>query len=159
MRELTIRRIAQWAVNCVDFRDADGTMTPFEYDVNPFDGWGWTDFAASPVVFHAIDGDITTDDRGPNFTDGLTPTYPPHAAANPERRVVWGCENPELLITEAVAFHDKSHEGHRKRNAGALAAPVPSMKTTTATLRRSSTRRQPPKRITRSTNTGCLKAR
>src|SRR5690606_28264180 len=38
-RELTIRRIAQWAVNVVDFRDADGIMTPFEYDVNPWNGW------------------------------------------------------------------------------------------------------------------------
>ncbi|MCH2119003.1 MAG: hypothetical protein MK161_15025, partial [Pirellulales bacterium] len=39
-RKLTARRIAQWAINCVDFRDADAIMTPFEYDDNPFDGWG-----------------------------------------------------------------------------------------------------------------------
>ena len=37
--ELTARRIAQWAVNVVDFRDPDSIMTPFEYDVNPFNGW------------------------------------------------------------------------------------------------------------------------
>ncbi|MCE9629352.1 MAG: hypothetical protein K8S94_01345 [Planctomycetia bacterium] len=30
---------AQWAANVVEFRDADSTMTPFEYDENPFDGW------------------------------------------------------------------------------------------------------------------------
>ncbi|MCA9270566.1 MAG: hypothetical protein KDA41_18920, partial [Planctomycetales bacterium] len=34
--ELTVRRIAQWAINAVDFRDPDAIMTPFEYDVNPF---------------------------------------------------------------------------------------------------------------------------
>ena len=37
--ELTAHRIAQWAINVVDFRDADAIMTPFEYDVNPFNGW------------------------------------------------------------------------------------------------------------------------
>lgn len=30
---------AQWAVNVVDFRDADSTMTRFAYDRNPEDGW------------------------------------------------------------------------------------------------------------------------
>jgi hypothetical protein len=73
-REFTVRRIAQWAVNVVDFRDADAIMTPFEYDINPFNGW-------------TADEDLTT-------TDG-------------ESRVVWGCEAPELLITESTAFHDR----------------------------------------------------
>ena len=30
---------AQWAVNVLDFRDADSTMTRFQYDTNPSDGW------------------------------------------------------------------------------------------------------------------------
>ncbi len=43
-RKLTCRRmIAQWAVNCVDMRDSDVIMTPFEYDENPWDGWGCPD--------------------------------------------------------------------------------------------------------------------
>jgi hypothetical protein len=33
------RTYAQWAANVVEYRDADSTMTPFEYDENPFDGW------------------------------------------------------------------------------------------------------------------------
>jgi len=41
-RKLTKRRIAQWAVNVVDFRDPDGIMTPFPYDPEPFDEGGWT---------------------------------------------------------------------------------------------------------------------
>jgi hypothetical protein len=59
------RRMAQWAVNAVDFRDPDGIMTVFYYDPDPFDG-NW----------------------------------------NPSQ-VVIGCESPDLLITEAKAFHDK----------------------------------------------------
>ena len=59
--------IAQWAINVVDFRDADSIMTRFMYDRQPFDGW--------------------------------TP--------NAE---VWGCERPELLITETLAFHDRRSE-------------------------------------------------
>jgi hypothetical protein len=36
------RRIAQWAVNVVDFYDRDSIMTRFAYDCNPFDSDGWT---------------------------------------------------------------------------------------------------------------------
>lgn len=75
-RELTSRRVAQWAVNVVDFRDADAIMTPFEYDANPFNGWD-------------VDGDINT------------------IETSTDRRVVWGCEAPELLLTEVLAFHDR----------------------------------------------------
>lgn len=74
-RELTARRVAQWAINVVDFRDADSVMTPFEYDANPFNGW-------------SVDGDVSTDEGG-------------------ERRIVWGCEAPELLLTETLNFHDR----------------------------------------------------
>src|SRR5262249_12941331 len=79
LQELTARRIAQWAVNVVDFRDADSIMTPFEYDVNPFNGW-------------SVDGVVSNPD-----SDGL----------NVERRVVWGCEFPDLLLTETMAMHDR----------------------------------------------------
>jgi hypothetical protein len=40
---------AQWAANVVEFRDADSTMTPFEYDTNLANGW-------------APDGNVTTPD-------------------------------------------------------------------------------------------------
>lgn len=79
-RSLTVRRIAQWAINVVDFRDPDSIMTPFEYDENPFDGWG-------------VDGILTTDEVA--------------SGACPDRRVVWGCESPDLVLTETLAFHDR----------------------------------------------------
>jgi hypothetical protein len=73
------RRLAQWAVNVVDFRDPDNIMTPFEYDVNPFDGWD-----------DAIDG----------ATNG---TYQQNSPIN----FVWGAERPELVMTETLAWHDR----------------------------------------------------
>jgi hypothetical protein len=41
-RNWVIQRIAQWAVNCVDFRDSDSIMTRFDYDPTPFDSNGWS---------------------------------------------------------------------------------------------------------------------
>lgn len=75
-------KIAQWAVNVVDFRDGDGIMTGFEFDVNPFDGWD-------------VDGDLSTT----NDTNS--------SGAATERGVVWGMESPELLLTEHISFHDR----------------------------------------------------
>jgi hypothetical protein len=83
--ELTAREIAQWCINVVDFRDQDSIMTPFEYVINPFDAIGWN-----------VDGDIRTNEAS--------------SGVNPNRRVVWGCETPTLVLTETLAFHDKRVE-------------------------------------------------
>ncbi len=77
LREVTSARIAQWAINVVEFHDSDSIMQPFEYDVNPWNGWQ-----------NDIDGRPDTVEGG-------------------DRRIAWGCEYPDLLLTEAVAFHDR----------------------------------------------------
>jgi hypothetical protein len=59
------RKLAQWAINVVDYRDADVAMTRFPYDSNPFDGW----------------------------IPGIG-------------EVVWGMEQPELLLRESLALHN-----------------------------------------------------
>lgn len=62
------RRIAQWAVNVIDYRDPDSIMTRFVFDPVPFDGWA---------------------------PDASNPAH-----------IVWGVEQPELLFSESMAFHD-----------------------------------------------------
>jgi hypothetical protein len=91
------RRIAQWAINSVDFRDPDATMSSFEYDLNPFDGWD----------VNGLVGDMLP---GP---DGILGTADDAAAPSTDdnqnfRDVVWGAERPELVITETYAMHDRN---------------------------------------------------
>jgi hypothetical protein len=86
--------LAQWTANVVDFRDADSIMTPFEFDLNPFNGWD-------------VDGIIGTADD-----------------AHVDRALVWGSERPELLITESLVYHDRRTEdlATEQPNAGEQAA-------------------------------------
>ena len=62
-------QLAQYAINVVDFRDADSVMTQFKYDPN---------FAPSNTAWN------------PGVND-----------------YVWGCERPEMLITETWAWHNR----------------------------------------------------
>lgn len=127
LRKLTCRMIAQWAVNCVDMRDADAIMTPFEYDENPWDGWGVPDGTmagnvAKPVNL-PLDGDPATDEnlgqaidwsavdvRNPAMIKPIATVAAPPTALNQTRGLVWGAERPELLITESLATHDRRTE-------------------------------------------------
>ncbi|EMI20560.1 putative secreted protein [Rhodopirellula maiorica SM1] len=97
-------RIAQWAVNVVDYRDPDSIMTAFEYDADPFDGWG-------------VDGNLLTDesttapnaDGVDNDEDGTMDGMDPDgefATSTVPRGVVWGVESPELVFSESFASHD-----------------------------------------------------
>lgn len=112
-RKLTCRKIAQWAVNCVDASDADVIMTPFEYDENPWDGWGCLDANGLNIP---LDGDTSTDEnkgevidwnQAPQKVKSTVAVPPP---LNQTRGVIWGAERPELLITETLAFHDRRTE-------------------------------------------------
>ena len=71
-------RCAQWAANAVEYRDADSTMTPFEYDADPSTTNGWR-----------VDGDASKVDAGVTG-----------------RKLVFGTERPELVITETSAWED-----------------------------------------------------
>ncbi|MBX3432769.1 MAG: hypothetical protein KF847_05580 [Pirellulales bacterium] len=88
------RQIAQWAINVVDFRDADNIMTAFEYDANPFDGWKVDD---NPGTIDYVAG--APDNAG--------------AAGDTVGGLVWGAERPELIISEQMAWHDRRTEDTR----------------------------------------------
>ena len=75
--DFNAKNCAQWVANIVEFRDGDSTMTPFEFDTNPADGWD-------------VDGNVkTTNDAKPA-----------------QRDVVFGCERPEIVIAETCAWED-----------------------------------------------------
>lgn len=102
--EMIRRRVAvaQWASNAVDFMDADSTCTSFEFDINPFNGWH-------------VDGNLRTRPNGTGGTElGLenpvTDPFDLPAGPRNERYVVWGLERPDLLLTEAIGFHE--HRTH-----------------------------------------------
>ncbi len=84
------RRLAQWAVNVVDFRDADATMTRFAYDATPFVA---QNVGGRPVYWNPTSAD-------PDVPHDST------AATDAQDGVVYGVEAPELLITESLATHD-----------------------------------------------------
>jgi hypothetical protein len=81
LRQLRGRILAQWAVNVVDFRDSDAAMTRFPFDFDPF----------THVTISGGTRTVTDDFIWNPGTDG---------------GVVWGLEQPELLLTESLALHD-----------------------------------------------------
>ena len=89
--QTTTRQLAQFAVNVVDFRDQDAVMTPFDY-MSPED----------------LDGDDILDTEEDLDGDSVLDYgfKPDNTAWAPNARV-WGCERPELLITETHAWHDR----------------------------------------------------
>ncbi|MFM8573109.1 MAG: hypothetical protein ACKOAU_16055, partial [Pirellula sp.] len=89
---LRARSLAQWAVNVVDFRDTDAAMTRFEYDIYPF---GVRSGNLDRPAYWAPDRLINS---GNNQINGSVRQF---------IGVVWGMEQPELLLTESLAFHDK----------------------------------------------------
>ncbi len=89
--KLRARILAQWAVNVVDFRDEDAGMTRFEYDVWP---WGKGSSGGNPPKF------IQWNPYWPNAANSNDPNM---LSGN----VVWGMEFPELVMSEAIALHDK----------------------------------------------------
>ena len=68
-------------------------MTPFEYDVNPYNGWLTLD--GNPATNESTDGVDNNGDSTPDDPD------------EGDRRIIWGCEYPDLLLTENIAFHDR----------------------------------------------------
>jgi hypothetical protein len=143
LKEITAQRIAQWAVNVVDFRDSDAIMTPFEYDINPFDGWdvdGWISMGPGPDGAwgaRGVDDNMNSvvDERaeagaGDDVDDRLlspTSTPPRSKVIARQRRVVWGVERPDLMLTEVKSTHsvrtkDSSHDDDMQKT---LTDPMP----------------------------------
>lgn len=64
-------------------------------------------WAINIVDFRDTDGIITGFEYDTNPWNGWTVDGDLTSTNDPERGVVWGCEAPELLLSEAMAFHDR----------------------------------------------------
>ncbi len=91
-KQWMVTRLAQWAVNLVDYLDPDDASTPFVFDLNPFDG-GWANDANT---FRFIDGDDTVIGAVKAGTSGGKPI-----------NLVWGMERSNILISETMALHNR----------------------------------------------------
>ncbi len=114
-------RVAQWAVNVVDFRDRDAIMTWFEFDIRPF----VSDVALNSTIQSTLKSSSPSQ-LPPNsmasssqyigstwevdglLSRGTTAGLMSFDDIQPYRGLVWGMEYPDLLITETTAFHDKA---------------------------------------------------
>ena len=105
-RWLTARRMAQWAINVVDFRDRDAIMTPFEFDADPFFDNDLDTNTESNLQAHFPTSNGTWDVDGYLIPDAMV-GFGFNDTNRAWRGVVWGCEYPDLLLTESAAFHDR----------------------------------------------------
>jgi hypothetical protein len=131
-KELKAKKLAQWSINVVDFMDADNIMTPFPFDMNPFNGpwdpsgadgalvWG----CESPVLlltetlaFHDRrvkdtdhdDNTGTRRDAQQNPDQTLDQPYIPRGSAFVEVMAVF---DPNVLVQSSDLF---VYDGNRKK--------------------------------------------
>ena len=99
-RRALARRMAQWAINVVDFRDPDNIMTAFEYDATPFNGW-------APDANTATTNDAVNVNGTNKLLYGADNAVGGIGTNADEGGVVWGAEGAELVMTETMAWHDR----------------------------------------------------
>ncbi|MES1213137.1 MAG: hypothetical protein ABUL64_00985, partial [Singulisphaera sp.] len=93
---------AQWAINVVDFMDADSIITPFEFDIYPF-----TDNNTNVSGTWDVDGVVYTQSQFQSAASTYDDKQDSKLVGGGYRGLVWGCERPELVITETLATHDR----------------------------------------------------
>ena len=123
----TTRELAQFAVNVVDCRDADSIMTPFDFmcpeDLADQNGSANGSLDTEDSNNNGrLDSGEDTNNNGVLDTEDLDGDgvldegfKPDNTVWNPNARV-WGCERPELLITETHAWHDRRTDDLDKEN-------------------------------------------
>ncbi len=119
-RQVMATRLAQYAVNLIDYADADATMTPMVFDIDPFAiVFNVPDPPASPTLLPASSGwaELTSGyavgyqtvmtQSSASIKNILESNDGVRGIATMARtRLIWGMERPDLLLTETMATHD-----------------------------------------------------
>ncbi len=121
--QMSVRRIAQWAINVVDFMDPDNIMTPFEYDLYPFSPIDPTNGKTKDTITPASGRTWCVDGILGNGTTVISADD--NETTCTWRRLVWGCERPELLLNETIAFHDRRVKDSKFDPSGKLTTDTP----------------------------------
>jgi hypothetical protein len=136
--KLTKRRIAQWAINVAGYKANDSIMVPFEYHLNPLGvvsdtnltppyrllGWQYLDTADNK--WKNLDGIVAL--IRSDHTLGNTPDPNDNSTVDDtqaNRRLVWGCKPPEVVLTETFAVHNRRIADTNWEQAGGMKTDQP----------------------------------
>ncbi len=89
---------------------ANPTTMDLDSDGNPDTPQDVAQWCVNVVDFRDADSIMTPFEFDTNLTNGWNVDGDLATTGDPDRGVVWGCERPELLLTEALATHDRRTE-------------------------------------------------
>ncbi|QDS93405.1 hypothetical protein FF011L_21750 [Roseimaritima multifibrata] len=116
-------RVAQWAVNVVDFRDPDGIMTRFSYDTRPYDGWDITPGNPTTKVVYGMETPELLLTEGLAFHDRRAKDTPAGGASF-QAGSDWGAMPDDDLDQHRIPQGSSYIEIYNPRTPAAPAAPT-----------------------------------
>ncbi len=116
-RQVMATRLAQYAVNLIDYADADATMTPMVFDIDPFaiefntavvppvlvpESSGWFQLTNGYVGYQSVIKEPLVPTKNILENDDSV-----RGTSMARTRLIWGMERSDLVLTETMATHDR----------------------------------------------------